>query len=165
MSIHPLNRMGFLVLALVSAAHAQTQPEMLPMNALSSQPVRAVDGCPFLPAGSIAIGDYCGRIAVPELAGQVALYALDPSDGTLKAALERWSKATKRKLVWVVDSDLPITRRREYGSDLLMAMNVLMQEASVAVPMGYGVDQFTITVMPAAEVVAAPGAQVLRETK
>jgi len=134
----------------LGAANAQTKPETVPMNVAQGKPTRAVDGCPFLPAGSIAIGDYCGRIAVPIAPNQVAMYALDPSDLTLKAALERWAAGTKRKLVWMVDSDLPITRRREYGSDLLVAMNVLMQEASQSVPMGYGVDQQTITVMPAA---------------
>lgn len=162
MMLYQLSRLA-VVVAAVSMAHAQTKPELLPMNTAPSKAVRAVDGCPFLPAGSIAIGDYCGRIAVPIVANQIAMYALDPSDGTLKAALDRWAAATKRKLVWMVDSDLPITRRREYGGDLLVAMNVLMQEASAVVPMGYGVDQFSITVMPAA--VATPAAPVPRETK
>lgn len=92
---------------------------------LASPAVANSDGCVAIPAGAIALGNFCLEKKVP-----LFVLGAAPAKESLRQSLQRWANVAGLKLRWLGGRDWPIELEvaKPYPGDLLTSLNLLMKD-------------------------------------
>ncbi|WP_322074718.1 toxin co-regulated pilus biosynthesis Q family protein [Burkholderia cepacia] len=123
-----MNKLALILICSLTSASAWAveQPASTVVHIAPYRPIG--QAVPAIVANtSAALGVMPVTAGSPATAVALAPLTISASDGTLRAALERWLKAQGWQLAWDVDSDLPVEFDAQFSGDFDGVLRQAMQ--------------------------------------